>query len=634
MRIGWRNAVIFLLYGIVGTAATAQSYSPQEILDHLNRTIDWHRQIIALDAAPINSQDLVLRETARQQAKKALQLAFTVARAQGNTLQSTSGGAPTTSSSNATRARLAASAAANAQLVSQLQNQLTQLNQDVAKAPPDQAPPLIARRDEIASELNFAKTRQDALQDYLQFMSGLDSGSAAGLLQQIDSLEKSIPDLQTAAQTTTSKGPDSTSNSTQFRQENAGILGLIEELFSLGSRLGEIKHSSERTQHLLEANDKLRTPLRPQLQEAIRQGEAATRTAQSDDTAALAAKRQRFDRLNNQLKELTAIALPLGEQKAVLETTNGTLTEWHATIMREYERLTRALLLRLAGLAAVILVLLIISKLSGTLALRYVTDVRRRRQFLLLRRIVVGSIITMILIASVVAEFGSLATFAGLITAGIAVALQSVILSGCAYFFFIGRYGVRVGDRVTISNITGDVIDIGLFRLYLMELAGTSRDLAPTGRIVIFSNSVLFQPSAFYKQLPGADYVWHEVALTLSPDTDHRLAEERLLGAVQSVFETYRATIEKQYTSVKQSLHLSIATPRPFGRLRLVEAGLEYVIRYPVDIHRSGEIDDSITRKLLDAIEQEPRLKLVSSGTPRIQPAAEPAAQSVAPTPH
>jgi len=48
----------------------------------------------------------------------------------------------------------------------------------------------------------------------------------------------------------------------------------------------------------------------------------------------------------------------------------------------------------------------------------------------------------------------------------VAVALQTVILSGVAYFFFIGRFGVRVGDRVTITNITGDVIEIGLFRIY------------------------------------------------------------------------------------------------------------------------------------------------------------------------
>jgi hypothetical protein len=125
--------------------------------------------------------------------------------------------------------------------------------------------------------------------------------------------------------------------------------------------------------------------------------------------------------------------------------------------------------------------------------------------------------------------------------------------------------------------------------------------------------------------MPGSDYVWHEVALTLSPETDHRMAEKRLLGGVESVYNTYREQVERQYERIKDSLHLTDSPPRPIGRLRLVDAGLEYVIRYPVDIHRTAEIDDAITRHLLETIEQAPKLKLVPSGTPRIQPAAAPA---------
>ncbi len=197
--------------------------------------------------------------------------------------------------------------------------------------------------------------------------------------------------------------------------------------------------------------------------------------------------------------------------------------------------------------------------------------------------------------------------------------MQTVILSAAAHFFFIGRYGLRVGDRVTISGITGDVIDIGLFRLYLMELGQNGRDLNPTGRIVVFSNSVLFQPSAFFKQIPGTDYVWHEVALTLAPDTDHQLAETRLTAAVTSVYDEYRETIQKQYEEVQDTIHFTMPSPQPAGRMRFVESGIEFVVRYPVENARAGEIDDQITRRLLETIRNEPRLRLVASGTPKIQ---------------
>ena len=326
--------------------------------------------------------------------------------------------------------------------------------------------------------------------------------------------------------------------------------------------------------------------------------------------------------LSARFKLITAAEVPLGKQIVFLDSTEGNLREWHTAVDRTYRRVIRALLIRLGAIGVSIIVLLGISALWRRATFRYVSDVRRRRQFLMIRRLLVGAIIVVIIIGGVVTEFSTLVTFAGLITAGVAVALQTVILSGVAHFFFMGRYGVRVGDRVTISGVTGDVIDIGIFRLYLMDLGGDGKDLNPTGRIVVFSNSVLFQPSAFYKQLPGTDYVWHEVALTLAPDTNHQLAETSLLGAVKSVYEGYRDVIQKQYAVLKDTLHYQIPAPEPQGRFRFVSEGLEFVVRYPVEARHAGEIDDRITRQLLATIEKEPSLRLVASGTPKIQPAA------------
>jgi hypothetical protein len=62
-------------------------------------------------------------------------------------------------------------------------------------------------------------------------------------------------------------------------------------------------------------------------------------------------------------------------------------------------------------------------------------------------------------------------------------------------------------------------------------------------------------------------------------------------------------------------------SPKPEGRLRFVDAGLELVVRYPVEVRRAAEIDDRVTRQLLEAIEREPKLRIVASATPRIQAA-------------
>ena len=200
---------------------------------------------------------------------------------------------------------------------------------------------------------------------------------------------------------------------------------------------------------------------------------------------------------------------------------------------------------------------------------RYVSDARRRRQFLVLRRVVIGFLITIVLTMGFISEFSSLATFAGFITAGIAVGLQAVLLLVAAYFFIIGRYGIRIGDRITVAGITGDVVDIGLVRLYLMELAGTGLDFYPTGRIVVFSNSVLFQTGTpLFKQIPGTEYAWHEVVVMIAPDGNHKAAQEKLVSTVNEVYSQYQNEIESQHATIEHRVDIQIEAPRPEAAVR------------------------------------------------------------------
>ena len=161
-------------------------------------------------------------------------------------------------------------------------------------------------------------------------------------------------------------------------------------------------------------------------------------------------------------------------------------------------------------------------------------------------------------------------------------------------------------------------MDIGLVRLHVMELG--SGDM-PTGRVVAFSNSIVFQPTAgLFKQIPGTSFVWHEITLTLSPDSDYRVVEQRLLGVVEAVFADYHEDMERQRRQLERTLSYAQPTElRPTSRLRFTQAGLEAVIRFPVTLQNAAEVDDRVTRELLKAIEREPRLKLVGSGTPSIR---------------
>jgi hypothetical protein len=158
-----------------------------------------------------------------------------------------------------------------------------------------------------------------------------------------------------------------------------------------------------------------------------------------------------------------------------------------------------------------------------------------------------------------------------------------------------------------------------------MEAISGTSEIRPTGRVVVFSNAVVFQPnSGLFKQIPGTNFVWHELKLTLAADSNYGEVEHRLVGAVQKVYEEYRPDMEAQRRRMEQSLTgVSIRELKPESRLRLTQTGLEVEIRFPVPLNNASAIDDAMTRALLDAIAQRPRLRLVGTGTPNIQTVTE-----------
>jgi small-conductance mechanosensitive channel len=328
----------------------------------------------------------------------------------------------------------------------------------------------------------------------------------------------------------------------------------------------------------------------------------------------LAQQKKQLDALTASFKKLSASVLPLAKQSILLDLYQRSLANWRSAAAAQYSSELKNLLWRLGGLLAILAVVFFFSELWRRATFRYIQDARRRYQFMLLRRIVLWFLVAVIITVTFASELGSLATFAGLLTAGVAVALQNVILSVAGYFFLIGKYGVRVGDRVQIAGVTGDVIDIGLVRLHLMELGEGAR---PTGRVVVFSNAVVFQANAgLFKPVPGTKFVWHEITLTLPPQSDYHQVENRMLKAVKTVFADYKDRMQLEHLKMQHALTgLPVHDLDPESRLKLTPTGVEVVIRYPVELDQASEIDDRIARTVMDATDREAKVKVTGSGS-------------------
>ena len=445
------------------------------------------------------------------------------------------------------------------------------------------------------------------------------TGKKAGLQMEIDDLKKSVPEL--FSQAARKGGPSAGSSPSANTPQATGLFGQAAILFSSLGDLRAIKQLIEGASRVIAAAREVQTPIRSKLRTTIAQAHNLSNLQAAQDSETVQANRAKMASLTAQFKQISSAAIPLAQEIILVEESQASLLQWRVSVHKGYTYVLESFLAHLALLLLGIGIVMGISEIWRKATFRYVRDSVRRHQLLLLRRFVTAFLLAVVLLIGFVSEFGSLATFAGFLTAGIAVALQTVILSVAAYFFLLGRHGIRVGDRISVSGVTGDVIDVGLVRLSLMELTGAGSDVHPTGRLMVVSNSVLFSGTLF-KQIPGTAYAWHELHIKLQSGGDFAMAEKKMLEAVNSIYSLYRDSLEQQQQALEGLMAVTAAVPSPESSLQLVENGLDLIVRYPVLLHQETEIDNKMAVKVMEIINGDPELK-AAVGSPTIRPAAK-----------
>ncbi len=619
------GVLLILCVGISGPSLRADETpaNPPDLIGYLNQTIVWYRQLTRQQQLARQPSDILFLNDDREIADQVVRLAFDFARARAQALAAEgtlaqSSGPDQGASANRYQNLISLESKAEQQ-VRESQQEVESLRQKLDTATGRKRRTLQLAIEEVQSELELRQARRDALRNIMEFVngSGASGAGSGGLQSQIEELARTVPIAATNLKQRDTEAPNSAiALSNKVEPEPSGILSLVTDLLALRRKLNTLDSSTELTDDMLRSQKALMTPLVATMRALAKQGDQLADQADTQDPQLLATQKKQMDALTARFKQISASVLPLAKQGILLNLYKRSLSNWRDAVKSQYTAEWKGLVLRLAALAVIIALVLGVSELWRKATFRYVHDVRRRYQFLLLRRIVVWFLIAMILAVAFASELGSLATFAGLLTAGIAVALQNVILSVAGYFFLIGKYGVRVGDRVQIAGVTGDVVDIGLVRLHLMEVMDAGAGPRPTGRVVVFSNAVVFQANAgLFKQIPGTKFGWHEITLRIAPEADYHAVEARVLQVVKHIYADYQETMEHQRRSMERALSpLSVHALGPESRLRFTPNGLEIVVRYPVETDKAAEIDDRITRELLDLTENDPKLRMISAG--------------------
>jgi small-conductance mechanosensitive channel len=606
-------------------APQAATQDPGKVVQFLSTTISWYRQLPIEQKLATEPSDLTFVQENRRVAEQVVQLAFEYARSQAQ-LQAKQPNQQRQNDNTSQYQGLRQAVQKVEQQIQDTQAELDSVRKKLSAATGTRRTLIQSQIDELQSEIGLLQARRDALQSMVEFVNTSNAGGkGAGLRAQIEELARSVPEVFNHGNQSDSTTRSSTENTLATgRPQPSGIWGLSAELIHLSGKKHTLEDEISATENLKKNAQEFRAPLIDYLRSLISQGDQLFAAADTATPALLGQQKQQLDALTAQFKQTSAALLPLGKIDVLLGIYETTLNNWRESVRDESHDEIRQLLLRLGVLLALVAAVFGIGEIWRRTTFRYIHDTRRRYQFLLLRRVVMWTAIGLIIIMSFATQLGSAVTFAGLLTAGVAVALQNVIVSVVGYFFLIGKYGIRVGDRVQISGVTGEVVEIGLVRIHLMELGGPG-DEQPTGRIVAFSNSIVFQPSAgLFKQIPGTNFVWHELKLTLTAETDYHAAKERITQAVTAALATYRENLEAQRRLMERNLSsVSAADLQPKVRLHYTSSGIEAAVRYPVDLEKAGEIDDHLMRELLTAMDREPKLKLINAEMPVVNLAAK-----------
>jgi hypothetical protein len=468
------------------TASRGSPRSPEQVVASLNRAMAWYRQA-RIVMRSIDGTG-VFASTDEQTAVRLLGRAFDAARAQAALLgRETDAPASADGRRGERRAKLEAT-------VRQDEREVASLRARLREAAPGQRPALERASVAANNRLELDRARL-AFLIQLRELESSRSGSDDDLAHQIEALQAAVPELRTPATPPVSAAPP--------QQATSGTWAMVQRLLAVQRSRSNLDELEAATNDLVRGVDDDITAVRASITPIIARLGVLAKDP-TDSGISLKDSHREFRDLLERQKLLAAVVLPLREESALARRYAADLKGWNEVIDRESRQALQGLALDLVGVVVALAVVFVGGVLWRVAVIRYVTDATRRRLLLTVRSVVVAVAVALVLIFHFTSEMTALVTALGFAAAGIAFALQNVILAVAGYFTMVAPNGIRVGDRVSLQGpfgyVHGEVTEIGFVRIKLQELAGDP--LRPSGRVVVFPNSVVFTGS-FFKDPPA-----------------------------------------------------------------------------------------------------------------------------------
>jgi|WetSurMetagenome_2_1015567.scaffolds.fasta_scaffold90254_1 small-conductance mechanosensitive channel len=260
---------------------------------------------------------------------------------------------------------------------------------------------------------------------------------------------------------------------------------------------------------------------------------------------------------------------------------------------------------------AVTVTYLVFSVLFGIYIVRKITDLKTRYTANKVLSVLSIIIVLLLCVRIWVTDTSSLLIYYGVLAAGIAFALQDVLRNFVGGILIMVSNYYLVGDRISIDDKAGDVMDIGILSTTLMEIRGWIGGDQPSGRLLIIPNGLVISHS-FYNYTRDHSFVWDEISIPLTYDSNWRRAKEIVLSILKQETGAMTAQAELEIERIGERYYLPKKVVEPSVYITLTDNWITLDARYVTDARTRRVLHSRLSELILAAIESEGGITVAS----------------------
>jgi small-conductance mechanosensitive channel len=259
--------------------------------------------------------------------------------------------------------------------------------------------------------------------------------------------------------------------------------------------------------------------------------------------------------------------------------------------------------MRLLLVAGALLTLLILARVLSRILKRSIQDPTKAFHASRTVRQVAAGAGVIVTVAIISPDTGGLMTILTVIGAGLAISLREGLMSMAGWLRIVTMSEYRIGDRIEIGGVHGDVIDIRLLRTTLMETRGWVDADQSTGRISHIPNNYIWL-HAVHNYNRGFSFIWNELLFTLTFRSNWQDAQDIMLGFAgeSAAIVEQQAGAEIREMSREFLIHFGILTP--FVYVTVVENGVRLSLRYLCEVRKRRGTEHALTISILEAFKE------------------------------